>query len=314
MYMQRVFRVLCLTILIGPIPVYAQNLLENNRSNIELSESYPVPGETIEATLVNQNSANLPGNVTWRINGETNNAYTNQRTITFTANELGTPTVLQARKSGRTIAQATVNPVYLDVHVEPITYTPNQYQGRAEVSPGSTVVLTALVEEAVKRDPSAYTYTWRVNGDVVEGQNWRGNNRIVTEVPFGGRFQVDVEVSRNTLGVIARERIGIPVVETETVFYRVSSLYGLSRNALGTRHTVPGDTITLRAVPYFIATEAVTPNNTEWKVDNTAISPDQTLQVTLEKTTNNRDSSVQFSQYNSENFSQQAQGRIELQY
>lgn len=315
--MIRHFRQIGFTILLlMPSLVFGQGFLENNRTDIELSTAYPEPNETVTATALNQNSSDLPGDLVWRINGDVNPAYTNERTIEFTAGDLGTPTVVQIMKNGTTLAQKLVNPAYIDIAVDPLTHTPHHYRGRAEVTPGSSVLLTALTEEATKRDPNAYTYTWEVNGRVIEGGAWDGNHRVQVPVPVGSsEMEVTVTVDRADLGTIGEKTITFPVRDTATAFYRVSSLYGLHQNALADTYQLEGDTLTLRAIPYFMANEAMAqPRSTEWRLDNQTVQSDTPFTLTVQPNRVNGQSTLSFQHYNSDNFSQQAQHDLQITY
>lgn len=305
-----------LALLLAPSVVFGQGFLSDNRTTIELSNQYPEPNETIEATVLNQNSSNLPGDIVWRINGVTNTAFTNARSIEVTASDLGTPTVIQVTKSGTTLAQTVVNPVYIDINADPLTYIPETYQGRAEVTPGSTVLLTAIVEEAAKRDPSVYTYTWEVNGEVVDGGAWNGRYRIQAPVPIGSNtMEVTVSVSRAGIGKVGEQTTTIPVRSTETSFYRVSSLYGMSPIAMNDTHDLLENTVTLRAVPYFMANEAAERTGaTEWTLDNRSVQPDSPFTITLQPNRSNGQSTLLFRHFNPEDFSQQAQRSMQLTY
>lgn len=305
-----------LVLLLAPGAVWGQGFLEQNRTTIELSTNYPEPGEAIEATVLNQNSSGLPGDLVWSVNGQINPSFTNERTIELSASGLGSPTVIQVLKNGTTLARSVVNPVYLDIHVDPLTYTPEHYSGRAEVTPGAEVLLTALVEEVVKRNPSAYTYTWEINGQVIEGGAWNGNYRVRVPVPIGrNTMDVRVSVTRAGLGKIGEERIEVPIRDTETLFYEVSTLYGLDHIALGNEHTLLENNITVRAIPYFLANEAIQRSNfAEWRLNNRTLDPQSPFTVTLQPNRTQGQSTVSFRHYNPDNFTQQANGSLRINY
>lgn len=305
-----------LAIFLLPSVVWGQEFLQGNRTAIELSTQYPEPQQPIEATVLNQNSSDLPGDLVWRINGSIDSAYTNERTIQLTASDLGRPTVVQVMKNGTVLAQQVVNPVYIDIAVDPLTYTPENYSGRAEVTPGATVQLTAFTEEATKRDPEAYTYTWEVNGKVIEGGAWDGNYRVQTPVPVGSNtMDVTVSISRPGIGKVGEKSIEIPVRDTVTKFYRISSLYGRSSQALSNNYSLQDDTLTVRAVPYFMPNEAMAQSgSTEWRLDNQSVQPDSSFTITLQPNQSRGQSTLSFRHFNPDNFSQQAQQTLQVTY
>jgi hypothetical protein len=223
--------------------------------------------------------------------------------------------VIQVLKNGTTLAQQVVNPVYIDIGIDPLTHIPQHYLGRAEITPGSTVLLTALTEEAVKHDPSTYTYTWEVNGKVIEGGAWKGNHQVQVPVPIGAStIKIKVSVSRPGIGKVGEETIEAPVRNTVTNFYRVSSLYGLLPQALENTYNLRDNAITIQAIPYFIGSEAMTGGTIEWKLDNRPMQPDTPFVITLKPNQAQGRSTVTFRQYNQSNFSQQAQQTLQVTY
>lgn len=240
---------------------------------IVLSTQYPIPGETITATLDDYALGTGGGSIEWILDGTVLNDAVNQREVTFVAGEVGKPQTisvqLQLSNGGALKAEHIITPLYTDLIVEPQTYTPVFYQGRGMPSFGSTVVLTALIDNGTGQiDPALHTYSWRLNNDTLGGGPIRGGYKTKMVVPHGRSSVITLSVSNAAGTTIARRLIEIPSVEVAVQFYEVSSLFGLSKRAITDDLPLIGNSTTVRAVPYHLDRNAVGSGLfTEWKID-----------------------------------------------
>jgi hypothetical protein len=169
-------------------------------------------------------------------------------------------------------ASRTIKPVYVDVIIEPQTYTPVFYAGRPLPVHGSIVNLTTLVHtDTGLIDSTTHTYNWQLNDTYIYGGPQKGSFRAQIIIPYGRSSIVTVTVQDEGGTVIARRLVAIPSVPVDLEFYEVSTLYGLSRKVVGEKLNLVGNSGTIRAVPYNFDTRAVGNQLfSEWSVDGRA--------------------------------------------
>ncbi len=268
--------ILIFSLLFIPVMVFAQAtpppIFNKEVLNIDFNPPFPQPNANFTATL---NDHSLPVQVTnirWFINGEAFADKQNLRRLELTspgAGESITVSALLNLANGTTMeVENTLSPAYLDIIIEPQTRTPAFYQGRPLPSFGSTINATALVNG----DPSQagnYIYTWRVNGNTLEGGAIRGRNVVSFTMPRGRLSSLSLEVQRPTGEVVARRLIEVSAHTPQLIFYESSSLYGLRERAIPENLVLSGTTMTVRAEPYHLNLEVFNnPNVAEWEIDN----------------------------------------------
>ena len=215
----------------------------------------------------------------------------NKREISFTAGDVGTNTTIEVRLtdiSGHVLATSqTVSPIYIDVIIEPQTYTPVFYAGRALPIYGSTVYLTALVGSNTNlTQANGYTFNWKLNDQVLGGGSMRGGNKTSLIVPHGSSNIITLSVFNNQGQTIARRLFEIPSVAIDVQFYEINTLYGLSHKAVGESLNLLSNSTSIKAVPYNLDLNSVNGNLfTEWQINgrgqkNTTADP---FEITLQR-------------------------------
>lgn len=271
---------ICTCLLLFVIPVLATAQLRQqvpNQPYIELSNQFPSPGEQVEASVRNSSAANAVGDITWRINGDTLSEYNNQRTITFTANEIDEPATLSVHKGATQLAEQSMLSAYVDINVDPNTVIPEFYKGRPLPVPGSTMTLTTIHELNTLVSSDRLSYTWRVNNSVVnDGPNLH-EDQVTVPVPNRRNAVVSVEIIHPIYGLIAQERVTIPVASPKLLFYTVSSLYGISSHTIEQERSISSRNTTVNARPYYVPTPAFDDRlMVEWRVGSQTMPTNET--------------------------------------
>ena len=245
--------------------------------SIMLDPQYPNPQDQVTATIDDYSMNNTGATITWFFNGLSAPTVTNLRKITFTAPPVGTTMNIVARlrfPDGRTIeTKRSITPLYLDLIIEPQTYTPTFYQGRALPTKGSLVYINALLQtKNGPVDSSQYSYTWSLNNKSVYGGARTGGNWAEITVPHGHTNLITVAVQNRNGTTVARKLFTLPTVPVEVHFYEINTLLGLSTRAITNGIILAGNSTSIKAVPYYLDTRAVNGNLfTQWSVDNTAV-------------------------------------------
>lgn len=269
---------LCSVLVFTPLVlVHAQvsSSIVGDAVSITLDPQFPNPGEPVTATLDDYAINSSGATISWYFEGHELPAMRNKRSVTLSSNQNGTPTKVEARLSFSNrpamTAVASIKPIYLDIIIEPQTYVPVFYAGRALPVHGSVVNLIALIQTSSGMvDAAAYTYNWQLNGNSVYGGPQRGNNRAQITVPYGLASTLTLSVQDNNGTTIGRRVIMIPTLPVDLEFYQESILYGLSRKAVGESLQIIGNSSTIRAVPYYLDTRAIGGNiMSEWSIDGT---------------------------------------------
>ena len=241
---------------------------------IVLDPQYPNPGDQVTASIDDYSMNNTGATITWYFDGLSAPAVTNLRTITFTAPEVGKTMTVVARltfPTGRIIeSKRAINPLYLDLIIEPQTYTPAFYQGRALPTKGSLVYINALLQtKDGPVDSSKYSYTWSLNSKSVYGGARSGNSWASITVPHGSASIITIAVQDSSGTTVARKLFPLPAIAVEVQFYELNTLLGLSTKAITEGVILAGNSTSIKAVPYYLDTRAVNGNLfTQWSVDN----------------------------------------------
>ncbi len=255
---------------------YAQDgsMIYGNQSlSIDLEPLYPSPEEPFTATI-NDYALSAQGvGIHWLVDGKLLADKNNERKISLTAKTVGKPTVIEAvidLAGGMTVSvKKVIDPVYLDIIIEPQTRTPAFYKGRALPSIDSLINATALVNgNAIS--PSDLLYTWKLNQSVLEGGTLRGKNHVTFSMPRGRYATLILEVHRPGGETIARRIFDLPSISPTLSFYETSPLYGLNTRTIRDSVSLIGSSLSVRAEPYNLDLRTFNnPDFLEWKLNGT---------------------------------------------
>jgi hypothetical protein len=268
---------------------------------VVLNPAYPAPGETVTASVDDYALGAAFSTITWIVNGREEVTVRNSRSFTFTAGALGETTTITARLTlpgGTTLeASGSVSPLYTDVIIEPQTYTPQTYAGRALPSVGSLIRATALVSSAAgPLAPNSYSYLWKLNGTTIGGGSRTGAFQTSYIVPYGKNHILSVEVYDKRGTLVTRRGVNVETADVDLRLYEVSALYGLSTTVIPSPTQFIGNTLTLRAAPYNLDLRSNSVNTfSEWRIGNRIVQNEagDPYEITLERTGQGR-SAVEF--------------------
>lgn len=271
----RLHHIILATFLLLPVSVFAQigeNFLTSG-PQITISPASPEPFSMVTATVEDYAIDTTGTSISWRINGRELSEYKNARSATFSTGALGSVSTVEAIFSApdreNIVAATTITPTYLDIIVEPQTYAPTFFAGRSLPSPGSSVLLTALVNAGTIPADRLF-YTWRVGQSVIEGGPTAGRNKVLINTPTYGTATIGLEV-RNARGeLIASKSIALPSAVPEIHFYEVHSLYGMTNRSIpASGINLISNSLTVQAAPYHLDLRTYNnPSMAEWSINN----------------------------------------------
>ncbi len=239
--------------------------------NIDLKTSYFKPFTKNTASLNDYSLGEQVNNIYWKIDGKTISEATNKRSIDFTTKDVGNPTTLEVfveTGTKKTLSvKRIIEPVYLDIVIEPQTRTPAFYKGRALPSIDSTVNLTALINgNAVTA--GEYIYNWTIDNKNIETGPIRGNYKTSAKVPITGFTTVTLNVSNLKGELVARRNVEFASTEPKILFYEVNTLTGIKTTPIDKKLNLIGNSISVRAEPYYLDLNTYNqPDLIEWKID-----------------------------------------------
>lgn len=245
---------------------------------IDIDPQYPNPSQNVTATLDDYSINSNGSSIAWFVDGKNIVNTSNSRAITFTAPKVGQSMEIAVKlvgNSGQSIeAKQVINPVYLDLIIEPQTYTPVFYQGRALPVNGSLINLNALISTNNGIvDQSKYTYNWTLNNKSIYGGPRKGNSWAQISIPYSKNANVAVTVQDSTGVTIAKKIVVIPITTVDLQFYEINTLYGLSKKIVSSPLTIIGNSTSIRAVPYNLDVRAVNENLfSQWSVGGRQVS------------------------------------------
>lgn len=258
-------------------------------STLVVYPSYPSPFEPYSVTLNDYGGTIYGAEINWYRNNALIPEAFNQRSITLSAGNSGSKDIIRADLKSSTGSQTLttlVQPLYLDIIVEPQTHVPTFYAGRALASVGSTINVTALLN-GTATGASQYIYTWRINDAVFEAGPLRGRNEISFVMTQNKSSDISLLVTSLNGTPLAKRSLSIPSVTPKLLFYEVSTLYGIEPRTLNQEFSLISNSATLRAEPYFLSSTVFNaPNIITWDVagQDMGVLSDNPYEVMLQKT------------------------------
>jgi hypothetical protein len=263
---------------------------------LELSPENPGPGETVtiaaRSLLLDLDALTLA----WFKDGKALEQGAGRTSISLTAPPLGNSTEISLlvleNGTERARDNAIIRPVEIDLLWEADSFTPPFFRGRSLPSAGTQFRFEAQ-PHFIRADGSRVSnadiiFTWRRNGYVIQNVSGRGAARAVIDAPaLFGANTISLE-ARSADGMFrGEESANLPAREPELILYEDHPLFGVMyHRALSSDVSLPGEEISLVAVPYFA--EAAHSYDSallwEWKVNGNNIEndPDRPNEITID--------------------------------
>jgi len=255
--------------LLVPLAAGAQGLGGN--AYLKVAPETPHPGEQFSVSFEFYASDISGADIRWYIQGGEDQSLRGSRSITLRAGALGEPVSVQAT-IGTFSLSTTVTPSIVDIIVEADTRTPSFYKGRALPAAGEPVTVTALPHTGENSNPGSFFYTWKLGTDVLYGGAVAGRNRASFTMPRNQTY-LSVEIKTREGKRVAKETVALKPSDPELYFYEDNPLRGLSARAIGGVLPFIGEETSIRAEPYFVATDIFTANaKIEWAIDGRPVT------------------------------------------
>ena len=294
---------------------------------VDLKPTIPGPHEEVTASLVGFTVDLDKSTMVWYIDGEPQNTHTNgvgKRSVDFVTKGIGESTKIDIAiltLSGTKLdKQLIVIPIEVDVIWEANTYTPPFYQGRALPSNYSDITLMAIPNIS-NMDKMDFVYTWTEDRfNMIKSASGFKKNSMQTQAAESPlRKYIDIEINSIDTGIKAKQRVTIPTIDPEVIFYASSPLTGTNyTQAIGNSYTLRNSEILVRAEPFYLSQEAFNKKHVkyEWYFDNKKLSETNTngLEFTFGKSKESGKATVRFKATNEDDWFQIAQNIFSIVY
>ncbi len=278
-------------IIFTPHSASAQTKLEFSGASLKLTPTYPGPESEVTVALDAYTYDTSGAIIVWKIDGEEQAEFENERSITIQTGELGdamqvSATVLTLGGGGFTLKK-TIVPAVLDIIVEADTYVPPFYRGRALGTAKANLRVTAVPHNGEVLDPRELTFTWEHNEAILFGGPVRGRQSVDITMPQYSGGYVKVSVMDDNRETVAEKRVALTAIKPEIYFYEENILRGLSEMAIKNSFALVGDETTVHGEPYYLAGGVDTDTLAyEWRINRNPITNESSDPhiITLRKT------------------------------
>lgn len=267
---------ICILSLITPMITFAAGL-----DLVTLSTDPKTPGPNQEVTVniksfaVNLNTAEI----IWYVNKEAVKQGVADKSVVVLTGEFGTQVVVDVTiipQFGDVLQkQIIIEPSEVDLLWEADTYTPPFYKGKALPTFKSSIKTTAMPRKnSFSSNPAQFYYKWTYN--IIQNL---GEALGMSSVTFpagwpGSSVSISVDVNTLDKGWNGSQNIRIPSYDPKIVLYEQAPLMGtMFDKAIDSSYPFSGNTVAVRAVPYFVSTDNYHNNDLvyTWRVNNQQI-------------------------------------------
>lgn len=250
-----------------PTPQEIRDSAVGELLEVDMRPVYPAPGERV-SIVIGSNLTDLNrADISWSVNGVFKESGLGRTTFSLTAGKGGSVSrvvaTIRTAEGSRVSKTITIRPAGIDFMWEADTYTPPFYKGKAMITSGSNVKVSA-VPRFVNSDGSvvptnSIVFIWKKENAPIAGSSGVGRNTITipAPVPF---WESDIEVEASSVGgsFKATKRVDLLLVRPEVVFYEESPLDGVKyERALSGNFNLSGQEVAIRAVPFFFSRTAL---------------------------------------------------------
>ncbi|MFC1730969.1 hypothetical protein ACFL6I_11610 [candidate division KSB1 bacterium] len=268
------------------VPFFTSAQLAQELENIlvlSVNPTYPGPNERVtisaESFSIDLNSST----VSWFINGVLEQQSIGGKVFQFTTRDLGSSTdidiVAETSDGSLNAEQITIRPTDADLIWQGNTLTHPLYKGRHIPSIGSTINIEAmphfLNDAGHKLGTDELVYSWRIDGKALPNASGRGKNTItVSQTKPVKAILAEVEIESSDKLLSRKERLSIPVQDSELLIYENNPLLGVLFNkAINGLYSLVGQETKFLAYPFFMSTVDRNASyiNYSWRLNNNPI-------------------------------------------
>lgn len=254
--------------LTAPIVSLAQTINNtfsaSDEVNLQVTPRYPIPNQTVTASLSYFGGDLDSANITWYQNGKSVLSGKGEKTYSFKVGNAGTETKIEVDISlldGASLSKSlTLIPASVDLVWEANSYTPPFYKGKAlHPRQGSLkiVAMPEFVRSGQRLSSKNLVYEWSNGIDVYQDQSGYGKNTILINGSLlGQRENIRVVVTDPVSGLAAESYLTIEPTNPKIIFYENDPYYGhIFDQAIANPFSLETDEVQVVASPYYLSKE-----------------------------------------------------------
>ncbi len=270
----RIFHVIFLFFLFLALSytAYAQTNIAGDAS-LKLEPRFFEPGSTVTVSLDAYTMNTTGAEILWYVDGKELVASRNSRSIQVIVGDFGKTTEVSVRVKlfdGLSFTlKKSIPSTLVDLMIEPKTYVPPFYRGRALPSADTEARVIAIPHTGTNVDPSRFTYFWEYNGGTMFGGPILGRQSVDVAIsPYTGSY-VSVTVIDEAGNEIGGKTMSLNAINPELYFYEENPLRGLTEIALKDTLALIGDETTVHGEAYYLGRDLRPESMSfEWRINN----------------------------------------------
>ncbi len=242
-------------------------------------------GDSVTLQLSSQVINLTASKITWYVDDVAGQEGTGDSSLTITAKAAGQSTAVKAivetTDGTTTQASITITPAGVDLIVEPTSYVPPFYKGKAIFTTQGTARVVAIPDVILNGSQASskdLIFEWQQDGSNLSSESGLGDDSIIVNgtVPIN---DIDVSVtvldpSGNTLA--ASSKI-LSASDPQALVYEDNPLYGILFNKaiVGNYYLGQNSELDLIAKPYFfnLSSDSGSDSTYKWSVNGNYVSP-----------------------------------------
>lgn len=236
--------------------------LENNLV-LRISPTHPGPNEEVTISVESFSIDLNDSTISWFVNGILEQQSIGVTSFKFVTKGLGSSAnidiIAETENSSLVAEQVTIRPTDADIIWQGNTSAHPFYKGKSIPSVGSTInveVVPYFINESGSRlNANELTYSWRIDGKSLPKASGRGKNTIViSQIKPVGSILAEVEIESPDQVFFRRERLSIPIQDSELLVYENDPLLGILFNkTINDLFSLTGQETKLIAYPFFMS-------------------------------------------------------------
>lgn len=272
-------------ILLIPFPATAQ-IVTGLKSVLILdtNPTYPGPNERVTVSAESFSIDLNNSTVSWFVDGVLKQQIIGGTTFQFTTNDLGKKTeidiVAETSSGSLETEKITIRPTDADIIWEGNTFTHPLYKGKRTPSVGSTINVEVIpyfvTDTGTRLSSQELTYLWRIDGQILPKASGRGKNTIlITQMKPVRSIQTEVEIQSPDKTLSRKERLSIPVRDSELLIYENNPLLGILFNkTINSLYSLIGQETKFIAYPFFMSVSERSAPHVDyiWSIDGNPIT------------------------------------------
>jgi len=267
---------------------------------MSVSPQTPNAGDSVTITL-SSFSMNLDSSkVTWYVDGVAGQEGTGLTTLTIAAKAAGQMTtvkaVVETPDGATTDASVDIIPAGVDLVIEPTSYVPPFYKGKAIFTNQGSVRIVAIpnvIENGQKISSKNLIFDWQQDDAAMPSASGMGDDSITVDgsVPIND-INIAVNVLDSSGNLVAQSSKVISADDPQVLVYENSPLYGILFNKAisGNYYLGQKNELDLIAKPYFfnLTSDSGSDSTYKWLVNGNFVEPSgRTNELILKQVNNN---------------------------